>query len=461
MHGRSVARDRAWDGRFFMGVRSTGIYCLASCPARKPALERVRFYPTREDAEAEGFRPCLRCRPERFSPGADVELEELEHLMVRLRRDPASFEGVGGLAKALGLGSTRLRELCRKHFQVSPAQLLARTRVDFAAARIRSGRSPSEAGLEAGFESASAFHSQFRRQLGLGPGAYRDLGGGTALNLDLPADYRVADVLAFHGRDPLSHSERVDGQELSKGVVIGGQAGRIGFRFGTKQVEVSGLGLDPWGLHRVALRMLGLHLDPGPFEGRHPDLAGPRPGLRIPLTADVWEALVWAILGQQVNLPFAYALRRDLVAACGSPLEGGLRAHPTAVQVAALELGSLRALRLSQAKAETLLRVALAVSSGELELETLGAGAATRAEARLRALKGIGPWTARYVLMRGCGFPDCVPVGDAGLTLALQRHFGLDERPGPEATEARMAPFAPHRSLATFHLWASLKGVPA
>ena len=94
-------------------------------------------------------------------------------------------------------------------------------------------------------------------------------------------------------------------------------------------------------------------------------------------------------------------------------------------------------------------------------METFPLGDPAEAAARLSAVRGIGPWTTHYVLMRGCGFPDCMPLGDAGLTLALQRHHGLDHRPDARETAALMAPFAPFRSLATFHLWASLKGVPA
>jgi 3-methyladenine DNA glycosylase/8-oxoguanine DNA glycosylase len=129
--------------------------------------------------------------------------------------------------------------------------------------------------------------------------------------------------------------------------------------------------------------------------------------------------------------------------------------------VAALEPEQLKPLQFSRSKAEYVIGLARKVASGELPLEDLPEGAATSAALRLAAERGIGPWTAHYVLMRGCGFGDCVPLGDAGLTLALQRHHQLDHRPTVKETAALMAPFAPHRSLATFHLWASLKGVPA
>jgi 3-methyladenine DNA glycosylase/8-oxoguanine DNA glycosylase len=219
-------------------------------------------------------------------------------------------------------------------------------------------------------------------------------------------------------------------------------------------------------LHRRAVRMLGLGFDPAPFERFVADLAlnrlvAPRQGLRIPLTADVWEALVWAVLGQQVNLAFAYALRRRLTALCGPAAGRGMTAHPGPAAVAALEPEQLKPLQFSRGKADYLVGLARKVTEGSLPLETLPDGTASRAAALLSAQRGVGPWTTHYVLMRGCGFGDCVPLGDAGLTLALQRHLGLDHRPGLKETAACMAPFAPFRSLATFHLWASLKGVPA
>jgi 3-methyladenine DNA glycosylase/8-oxoguanine DNA glycosylase len=221
------------------------------------------------------------------------------------------------------------------------------------------------------------------------------------------------------------------------------------------------------GLRHRAERMLGLASDPAPFERSmaadpaFTALIAPRLGLRIPLTADVWESLVWAILGQQVNLAFAYTMRRRLTDLCGGVLSQGLRSHPTPEAVAVLDPSDLLPLQFSRSKAAYVIGAARLVAEGALPVEAFPGGDPLEAAASLGAVRGIGPWTTHYVLMRGCGFPDCVPLGDAGLTLALQRHHGLDHRPGVKETAALMAPYAPFRSLATFHLWASLKGVPA
>jgi AraC family transcriptional regulator, regulatory protein of adaptative response / DNA-3-methyladenine glycosylase II len=398
----------------------------------------------------------------------DPDADLMEDLLAQLVQDPGAFPAVEDLARSRGLGASRLRELCIRHAHLPPAQLLLREQVRRAARLlVETPHSLADVGRAAGFRDAAAFSAQFLRHMGLTPSQYRNLGPGACFSLPLPPRFRAQDALAYHGRDAQSLSERVEGPTLLKAQDLGGPL-TLELRLEPGQVHVRVHSTAPpdrpimAALHARVRRMLGLDEAPEAFErGLDPAfraLAAPRKGLRIPLTADVWESLVWAILGQQVNLAFAYALRRDLVARFGVPAPLGLRTHPTPQALAGVDPGELQALRLSGAKAGTLVRAAQAVLSGELPLEAFQT--ATRADARLRALKGIGPWTAQYVLMRGCGFADCVPVGDAGLTLALQRHFHLDHRPGPTETQALLEPYAPHRSLAVFHLWASLSGAP-
>jgi 3-methyladenine DNA glycosylase/8-oxoguanine DNA glycosylase len=157
-----------------------------------------------------------------------------------------------------------------------------------------------------------------------------------------------------------------------------------------------------------------------------------------------------------VNLRFASTLRRRLIEHCGAAAPSGMRAHPAPAAIAALEPGALRRMQFSGRKAGHLIGAARAVAAGELKLPDLAGRPVARARHALLALPGIGPWTAEYVMMRGFGFGDCVPVGDAGLETALQRFYGLEARPDAERTRALMARFAPHRSLATEHFWQSL-----
>lgn len=464
LYARILARDATFDGQVFTGVLTTGIYCLPSCPARKPQARNVRFFRDEDSARAAGLRPCKRCRPEAFRRGEDADLERLEEAMAQATSKPVAFPDVEALAEAAGMGLTKLKNLFRDHAQIQPAVFLQRVRIDAACCRLRDG-TPTLTDLApaSGYESTSGFHAAFRRQTGLSPGAYRSMLVTDRFTLPLPQGLRVADVLRFHGRDSDSVSEQVDGQRLRKAFLCWGRASVLSLNLAERSVEVGLEGASgPTAMaqaHAAALRLLGWHGEPAAFEAAHPALARGREGLRVLLTLDPFEALVWAIIGQQVNLAFAYALRRDLIRRVGLPASGGLIAHPDAAQIAALTLPELQALRFSRPKAEYLLHAAAEVASGRLDLAAHPT--ATGAARTLLALRGCGPWTAQYVLMRGLGFRDCVPVGDAGLTLALQRRFQLEVRPDATDTLRLMAPFAPHRSLATFHLWASLKGTPA
>jgi AraC family transcriptional regulator of adaptative response / DNA-3-methyladenine glycosylase II len=215
-------------------------------------------------------------------------------------------------------------------------------------------------------------------------------------------------------------------------------------------------------VHRMALRLLGLTADVRGFEAfsrREPVLAplvAKRRGLHLPLTATTFEGLAWAIIGQQINLAFAFGLRRDMLELAGERI-GDLIAHPTAERLAALDVGTLRRRRFSRAKAEYLIDTAAAVAAGALDPEALGEGSAVAAERTLTQLRGIGTWTARYVLMRGVGFADAAPVGDVALAAALEHALGAERRPMTVEVDGLMHRFSPYRSLATFHLWASLK----
>jgi AraC family transcriptional regulator of adaptative response / DNA-3-methyladenine glycosylase II len=464
LYERIQAKDKAFDGQVLTGVLTTGIYCLPSCPARKPLAANVRFFQDEAAAQAAGLRPCKRCRPEAFYQGEDADLSRLERAMALAAADPAAFPGVEALAEVAGVGVTKLKTLFRKHAHQQPAAFLQRIRIQRACSRLVAGSADlADLAFDAGYESASGFHEAFRRQTGLSPGTYRSMLGATAFTLPLPAGLRVADVLAFHGRDAQSVSERVAGARLHKAFLYEGQASVLTLAFHGQKVRVALAGASGPGAmaaaHGAALRLLGWQGGPATFEAAHPELALQREGLRVLLTLDPFEALVWAILGQQVNLAFAYALRRDLIRLVGLPAGQGLVAHPDAARIAALQVEDLQALKCSRRKAEYLLHAATEVATGRLQLHERHT--ATGAARELLALRGCGPWTAQYVLMRGLGFRDCVPVGDAGLTLALQRWFGLEARPDGPETLRLMEAFAPHRSLATFHLWASLKGTPA
>lgn len=297
----------------------------------------------------------------------------------------------------------------------------------------------------------------------------------------LPPGLAVSSVFPFQARDPQSICEWGDATRLLKGIMIGGRpallelttacrdrvAGRARICAGD---GASGAARATVGAaaERIARRLLGFAPDPAPFEAavaRDPrfaplrPLVSARPGLRIPQTATVWEGLAWAIIGQQINLSFAFQLRRELVRLAGRPLDvvdprgEQLYAFPDPAAVAALDYADLQRRKYSRRKAEYLIDAARLIAAGELPCEELPDLPPAEVERRLLAVRGIGPWSANYVAMRACAFPDCVPVGDTGLSSGLQRLFGLDRRPTADETRTLMAPFAPFRSFVTFHLW--------
>lgn len=465
---RDQARAGKFNGKFLIGVLTTGIYCLPSCTARQPKPGNVRILKTEEDAQAAGLRACKRCRPDLFYRGEDGDLQLFDGLVTRVRAQPDLFSDASKLANTCGVSLTKLGNLFRDHAHLAPAAWLRRERVH-AAQRLLldSSERVLEIGHAAGFESESVFHRQFLALTRMTPGAYRALNGSSVFLLHLPAGYRAAEVLAYHGRDPESLCERSEGQRIWKALETPD---------GLAVLEISLEADGAWcrahlpgkagaatmaQLHKAAVRMLGLNNEVAPFETRtlrdpRMSFIAKRRGLRVPSIPTGFDGLCWAIIGQQINIKFASALRREIIGLAGEPAEGGMRAHPSAERVANLNISDLTSRRYSRSKAEYLINAAQKVADGTLAIEALPNGSAVAGEKQLTALRGIGTWTARYALLRS-GFADCAPVGDSALATALHRVHRTEARPDHSAVDAMMRSFAPYRSLATAHLWASLK----
>jgi DNA-3-methyladenine glycosylase II len=282
----------------------------------------------------------------------------------------------------------------------------------------------------------------------------------------LPPDYRVTDVLAFHGRDAEGVAEVAAPERIRKGVMLGGVPVVLDVRLESGQascvIEADGaVGAPLVRAAQEALQnILGLRIDPAQFLAftRDDKVLGPlarrQAGLRVVQSATVFEALTWAIIGQQINLNFAIALRRTFILQAGRRHSGGLWCYPAAADVARLAPDELTTRKFSRSKADTLLRLARAVDGGELDLDR--DGDIETISTALLAIKGIGPWTVNYALLRGYAYADCSLHGDVAIRAALQLLLGEDSKPDMARTEQFLAQYRPHRTMAAAHLWASL-----
>jgi AraC family transcriptional regulator of adaptative response / DNA-3-methyladenine glycosylase II len=467
MYARVLAGDPADNGRFFFGVTSTGIYCLPACHARKPKPENVRFFPTCEAALAAGLRACRKCHPDDFARGANPVLESVEALVAEIRGNPAAFPDAAAVVRRSGFGATRLAELFRQHFHTTPSDLLLRARLD----RVRQALAHGDVALstlagEAGFESLSVLHAHFRRFHGITPAAYRALRTGRTFELELPEGYPLPYLRRALGRDAGSLTERLEGDVYTAAVHLSTGPALLTLQLAGNTIRgeiSSGSAVEA---HALAAGLTGLGQDADAFVrlatrlGLQRLVKG-RSGLRITQTHSVFDGLLWSIIGQQINFAFACTLKRRLTALVGQPVGKGLHAPPTPGVIAALQSADLQPLQFSRQKADYLITAARLVTDQRLDLAALRAMSATRAERALLAIRGLGPWSVNYVMMRALDFPDCVPLGDTGVTSGLQALLKLEERPDVEATRRLMAVFAPYRSLATAHLWQFNRPEPA
>jgi AraC family transcriptional regulator of adaptative response / DNA-3-methyladenine glycosylase II len=212
MYSRLLASDASFNGRFFFGVTSTGIYCLPSCRARKPKAENVKFFPTAEAARATGLRACKKCHPDDFARGADPVLETIETVVAEIRANPSAFPDARSVVRRSGFGATRVFELFRQHYHTTPADLLLRARLESAKMALIESRA-GLAGIagNVGFESLSVLHEHFRKFNGLTPAAYRELSTQNTFELALPAGYSLGYLRRALSRDSHSLTERLDG----------------------------------------------------------------------------------------------------------------------------------------------------------------------------------------------------------------------------------------------------------
>jgi AraC family transcriptional regulator, regulatory protein of adaptative response / DNA-3-methyladenine glycosylase II len=485
------SRDRRFDGVFFVGVTSTGIYCRPVCPARLPARDRCRFFPHPGAAEAEGFRPCLRCRPER-APGraiVDARRSLADRAAARIGAGALDRGSVEELASDLFVGPRQLRRAVKDAYGASPVQLAQTHRLLLAKRLLTETELPaSRIAFASGFSSLRRFNALFRERYRMSPTRFRrgraeegsnGVRGGIGPRavddaLTLTLDYRPPlawnPLLRFLASRAIPGVESVSSTGTGPGryhrtLALQGRTGWISAEPaapGTPSLRVAiSLSLLPV-LPAVLTRLrhlFDLDCDPGEIEGhlvRDPLLAPlvrERPGLRIPGTMDGFETGWRAILGQQVSVRGARTLSGRFAEAFGEvlPTEGpvappaGLDRLPVPAEVVAeASVDRIRKVGLPRQRAEAVRALARAVADGRIRLE---AGVDVEETlAHLENLPGIGPWTARYVALRALHWPDAFPHGDLVLRNALG---GLS----PGEARRRAERWRPWRGYAALHLW--------
>jgi len=488
-----AARDPRFDGVFFVGVTSTGIYCRPVCTARTPKAANCRFFDSAAAAEKAAFRPCLRCRPE-LAPGhAPVDdARRIAHLVARrieegMLDDPApraerpssgaASAGLERIAARFGWSSRQIRRMVHRELGVSPMELVLTRRLLLAKQLLTETTLPiTEIAFASGFSSLRRFNDAFGGRYGMPPSRFRKAVDGAAgpaaapAALTLQLAYRPPfdwpGMLAFLGARALRGVERVEDDAYARTVRLGAHAGWIRVRHAPERrvllVELTHAltPVLPALLGRLR-QLFDLAARPDVIAeqlGHHPTLADAvarNPGLRVPGAFDGFELAVRAVLGQQVSVAAATTLAGRFVGAFGEPLEtpqpGLDRLAPTPERVAAASADEVAALGIVQARARTIVRLAEEMAAGRLRLE---AGAdPTAVMAQLVALPGIGAWTAHYVAMRALRWPDAFPKEDVAVRKALG---GVTAARAEELSEA----WRPWRSYAVLHLWRGLERRP-
>jgi AraC family transcriptional regulator of adaptative response / DNA-3-methyladenine glycosylase II len=485
-------RDRRFDGRFFTGVTSTGVYCRPVCPARTPKRDNCVFFPHAAAAEEAGFRPCLRCRPE-TSPGTPAWQGASATVSRALRLiDAGALDGGGvdDLAQRLGIGARHLRRLFVEHLGATPLVVAMTRRVHFAKRLLEETHLPiMQVALSAGFNNARRFNAAFRKCFDRPPRAIRcaarearianDDGNGGAIRLRLSYRPPLAwgAMLAYLGPRAIPGVEEVAGATYRRTIALDGVEGVLAISPGSEGDQLvlrTPVAAAPR-LFEVVERVrtfLDLTADPGVIEDQlagDPDLArlGVPNGLRVPGAWDRFELAVRAVLGQQVTVKGATRLSGRFVRAHGrklidsSPAVGAKSGAtkpdslgwivPTPEDVARASTRSLAAIGIPIARAVAIRGLARAVADGAPVLEP--AADLEQAVARLTALEGIGEWTAHYIAMRALREPDAFPSGDLGLRRALAHG---DKPLTPRALARRSEIWRPWRAYAAVRLWTAL-----
>jgi AraC family transcriptional regulator of adaptative response / DNA-3-methyladenine glycosylase II len=465
------ARDRRFDGRFFVAISSTRIYCRPICPARPPKRENMHFYSSAAAAEGAGYRPCLRCRPER-APGlasVDAVSRLVGAAIAGIEEHAVSSARVGDLAAALGVSDRHLRRVTQAELGVSPIEL-AQTQRLLLAKRLLSETSLklTEIAFASGFSSVRRFNSLFKCRYGLSPRALRGdatAGSGLSCQLEFRPPLAWDSLLAYLRMRAIPGVESVDATHYRRTAAIGDHQGWIAVSLAPSgvalHVEMSPSLAPVIGAVNVRVKQLFdlgavpdavsalLSQDPGLTT-----IVGRLPGLRVPGAFDGFELGVRAILGQQVSVKAATTIAGRWASAYGAeiatPYPQLTRLTPGAQRMADADAGELAATGIVSSRARCIVALAQAVSERRVTL-SVAANVEEQIDSLMR-LPGIGAWTAQYIAMRALRWPDAFPGTDLMLLRAAQVNA--------KQLLARAEAWRPWRAYATHYLWQTLGFFP-
>lgn len=465
------ARDPRFDGRFYVGVSTTGIYCRVICTARLPRRERCSFFRTSAEAEKAGYRACLLCRPE-LAPGPS-RIDAVPRLVTRavalIEEGFLNERSIESLAGELGVTGRHLRRAMEDELGVSPVELAQSRRLALAKQLLHDTRlNLAELAFASGFRSVRRFNALFQARFRRAPTAIRrECGAGEAaesirVRLDFRPPFDWVALLGFLRVRAIPGVESVGTNEYRRTVRLASDSGTVTVRPDpTRPALWADVSFALAGtLMKVVARLRALFdLDAEPAaiaaslgcDSLLAPLVTSRPGLRVPGAFDPFEATVRAVLGQQISVGAAATLAGRLARRFGTeftPSDGSLtHTFPSAVELAKASVEDLAAIGLPHRRAESLQAVARAFASNSLTAER----GIDPDEFRRRfvALPGIGDWTAQYVAMRALHEPDAFPASDLGIRKALG---GISPRAALQRAEA----WRPWRSYAVIHLWTSL-----
>jgi AraC family transcriptional regulator, regulatory protein of adaptative response / DNA-3-methyladenine glycosylase II len=468
-----LARDRRFDGLFFVAVSTTGIYCRPICPARTPGRDRVTFFRHAAEAEQAGYRACFRCRPEVAPRNSEASTDAISHLvrlaLSKIEQGCLNGQSLEELAADLGVSSRHLRRSIEAEVGVSPVMLAQTRRLALAKQLLHDTTLPmAEIADAAGFASIRRFNGLFQSRFGRSPTSLRrahgasEKGGTYTLRLDYRPPFDWKHLLGFLGDRAMHGIERVEGDTYYRTIPFGKAAAEISVRddaahsriIAEVPVQLASMAMD---LSANLRKLFDLDARPDVIEkelGRDKFL-GPivkrQKGTRLPGAFDSFEVAIRSVLGQQVTVRGATTLAKRVVEKFGHKVEmstnRGSRAgwiFPSADDIAAASVSDVREIGMPEARAKTLIAISKKIADGKLKLS-----AGENPEAAIESMTeiaGIGNFTSHVVAMRALRYVDAFPSSDLGVRKALNSKNARE-------LDGRAEAWRPWRAYAVIHLW--------